>query len=389
MEYIITGIVFFIIFSSIILIHEGGHFWAARIAKIHIEEFGFGLPPRLWGRKSKKSGVLYSINWIPFGGFVRMLGEDDPGNKKAKKDPHAFNNRPLIGRIFAVCAGVLMNFLLGWFLLFLGFSLGMKPIIFDQQGMIEAYENNLTVHDDSGVWIQSVVEGSPADNAGIMPGDFITSVDQTEVSTRDEFLEAIDGEPRGNGFHFGVLRKEYDQENPQGFNPEFTTYIINKDEEGHFGVYPYPIPFVYDFKKEQFPVHIAAVEAAKEVGTLSVATVKMLGGVVKNLVSTLSVPEGVGGPVAIAQMTHFFVLDGDIIEILKFAALLSISIAVINIMPFPALDGGRLVFLLFEGITGRHPSDKAESYVHAAGFMLLIVLLIAVTWNDIARIFAG
>ncbi len=95
LSYVSTGIVFFLIFSVIILIHEGGHFWAARFGKIGVEEFGFGLPPRLWGKKSKKSGVLYSINWIPFGGFVRMLGEDGGKNKKQKKDPHAFNNRPL------------------------------------------------------------------------------------------------------------------------------------------------------------------------------------------------------------------------------------------------------------------------------------------------------
>jgi regulator of sigma E protease len=385
-DYVLTGCAFFVIFSVIVLIHEGGHFWAARLGKIGIEEFGFGLPPRLWGKKNKKSGVLYSLNWIPFGGFVRMLGEDDPKNEKAKKHPNAFNNRPLWARIFAVSAGVLMNFLLGWILLVIGFIVGMKPIIVDESDRNKAIERGIAIVDESGVFVSGVQEGSPAERAGILPGDFIASLDTTPVKNREDFLKAKEQGLRGEGYHVAVIRKDYSQ-NIEGDLEKNFLAVISPNEEGNLGLYLSETPLIL-VKEKKYPLQEAVVMASGEIWRLSKFTVIKLGDLLSLMISKFTIPEGIGGPVAIAQVTHHFVTSERGVELLKLAALLSISIGVINIMPFPALDGGRLVFLLFELVTRKRPNAKMETMIHAVGFAFLLLLLLAVTWNDLVNIFA-
>jgi regulator of sigma E protease len=142
-------------------------------------------------------------------------------------------------------------------------------------------------------------------------------------------------------------------------------------------------PRITQINPVQYSVPEAALMASKETWRLSKYTVIMLGDVVASLVQKLAVPDTVGGPVAIAQVTHMFVNNEGFIELFKLAALLSISIAVINIMPFPALDGGRLVFLLFEMITRKRPSPQIETAIHGVGFMLLMALILIVTWKDL------
>ncbi len=389
MDYLLTAIVFFVIFSAIILIHEGGHFWAARLGKIKIEEFGFGLPPRLWGWKNKKSKIIYSINWIPFGGFVRMFGEDDPDNKKAQKDPHAFNNRPLLVRAFAISAGVIMNFILGWLLLTFALFLGMQPIFIDLEKDIPAgIESGVLEIDDSGVHVRGVIAGSPAERAQILPDDIITNIDTTAVQTADDFMQVKDQGLRGKEFHLSILRREYD-ENANIIAEKQFVALVAPDEKDQLGLLLSANPRVIKVNDLQYPLHIAAVEAVKELGRLMYFTVKLLGDVVAKIFTQLAVPDNVGGPVAIAQITHQFVSLGSLAEILKLAAILSISIGVLNIMPFPALDGGRLLFIIGEMVTGRKPNAKWETVIHGTGFFLLIGLLVLVTWNDILRIVTG
>ncbi len=389
MSYVLTGIVFFVIFSAIILIHEGGHFWAARLGKIKIEEFGFGLPPRLWGWTNKKSKIIYSINWIPFGGFVRMFGEDDPTNKKALKDPHAFNNRPLIIRAITISAGVIMNFILGWALLTAALTVGMQPIFIDLENDIPAaIEQGIIEVDNSGVHVSGIVEGSPADLGDIQPDDIITYLDNTAVKTSEDFMAAKEKGLRGAEFHINILRREYDENANIVAEQQFVS-LVAPDENGQLGLMLSSNPRIIKVNDLKYSLPVAAVKAVKEEGRLVYFTVKLLGDVVTKIVTQFAVPDNVGGPVAIAQITHQFVSLGSIAEIFKFAAILSISIGVLNIMPFPALDGGRLFFIIGEMITGRKPTAKWEAAIHGTGFLLLIGLLILVTWNDIARIITG
>ena len=125
--YGLSALVFIIILAVVVLIHEAGHFWAARISGIGIKEFGFGLPPRAWGFKSKTSKVLFSLNWLPIGGFVKLIGEDT-SNKAELRRKNAFDKAPMWGRMLTISAGVLMNFVLCFVLLWGGFMSGMKPL---------------------------------------------------------------------------------------------------------------------------------------------------------------------------------------------------------------------------------------------------------------------
>jgi regulator of sigma E protease len=514
MTLFISVITFLVIFSILVLIHEAGHFWAARKAGIKVEEFGFGLPPRLWGKKTTrkveykdkngkkkkdKETMIWSLNWIPFGGFVRMLGEDDD-SKEAKSDPRSFGNRPIGWRIIVVCAGVIMNFLLAWFLLVVIFSIGVDPVGFPsasdkeygdtfERGVVKApkdfdlfafapmtmtkegiqknidngvvevldgpgvqiagftseespakqaelkYGDIITAVDGKevrntqeliaaldinkeieGIQISSVAENSIASEKDLKPGDIITFVDQTPIKSVEDLKNKLKEEAKGAGFHVSVDRRKEDGTN------ETRTKVLMPDEKGEIGVSflekgfyfdlllkrdgelkkdmkfvlldennklgvgIFPCPPILKINKIQLPFYQAPIAATTESVKLSVLTVKMLGQVVTTVLQKFAVPEGVAGPVGIAQMTHELVEIGEIVRILMFMALISISLAVVNIMPFPALDGGRLIFLLFEFITGKKPNAKWEATIHAIGLIVLLGLIFLVTWSDIVRI---
>lgn len=381
MDYFLSGIVFFLIFSTIVLVHEAGHFFAAKLGKIKTEEFGFGLPPRIWGKKFyKKNGTLFSLNWIPFGGFVRLLGED--GKSKNK---NAFGNRPMWARILTVCAGVFMNFVLGFLLLAIGYMIGMKPLILNRDDFDAAVSDGAIVLDDTkGIFVNGVVPGSPADKAGIQNGDYITAIDIYPVSTTEKFTEIKSRGLRGREFHLSVARKDWDKNEII----ESPIFLVAPDKDGNLGVYITNDKPVIAENKVQYTPLVAIGSAAKDTGRLMLYTTQMLGEAVTSLVRDFSIPDTVGGPVAIAQVTHQFVLIGILAEILKLAALISISIGVVNIMPFPALDGGRLVLLLFELITRKKPNPAVEKWLNLIGFSLLILFIIFVTKNDIVRLFS-
>lgn len=437
MTFLLSLITFLIIFSILVLIHELGHFAAARKAGIKVEEFGFGLPPRMWGKKTirqveykDKNGkkvkdteeMIWSFNWIPFGGFVRMLGEDDAG-KDAKNDPRAFFNRPIGWRILVVCAGVLMNFLLAWFLLTILFMVGVKPygvvesplfreddkivnapedfdlLSISEEGLQTNIDNGIIKIYDGIIITDFVNDKSAALKAGIMENDIITSIDQTKITNAQEFIDKIQEDLKGDGFHFQITRFQ------NGKKQELTKIITpgkRKRLDINFEKFPSFSPNVQveDYNSigvviNSKPTEIAGIKypplqapivAMKETGKLSVTTVKMLGRVISNLIGKLTLPKDVGGPVAIAQTTYYLVIFGDFMKILLFAAFISISLAVVNIMPFPALDGGRLMFLLFELITGKKPNAKWETMIHTAGFILLLMLIFIVTWSDIVRV---
>ena len=384
MEYVISGLVFFLIFTIIILIHEGGHFWAAKIGGIKVLEFGFGLPPKLWGWKNKKSGVEYTVNWIPFGGFVKMHGEDDPSNEKAKRDPDAFNNRPLWARIFAVSAGVMMNVLLAFVLTWVGFVGGMRPFspLVSPERHTEFVEKGWIELDTTGAFVESVEEGSPAAEVGIETGDYITHIDNTQVTIPNDVTEVKEAGLKGSAFHMRLLRKDPET---GGVAKDFVVQIL-PNEQGNFGVVL--SQRILD-GTVSLPVGTAFVEAGKEMWILTVGTLDMLGKLVSDMVSEKRIPDEIGGPVRIADVTHDFVQLGDLMMLLQFTALISLSIAIMNILPLPALDGGRLVFLFFELITRRQPSPKWETIIHTGGFLLLMLLLIMISINDVRIIFWG
>ena len=365
----VTIIAFIIIFSALILVHEWGHFIMARKAGIKVEEFGIGLPPRAKKIYKDKKGTIYSLNWIPFGGYVKLFGEDAT-DAKVLKSKTSFASKSILQRTSVIVAGVFMNFVLAWVLITIGFTVGMKPFILSHDD-IERFEASGLIQSEEVLYIHEIIEGSPLAKTELQAEDMILFINGEPVPEADALSEVlVPGEATIltllRGDKIGVLRVFPDEEAKLGF------VVSNRDN------------IVY-LEDQKYPVHIAPLMAAKEVGKLSYKTLEMLGNVVTSLVSKLTVPNGVAGPVGIFKMTGFYAQEG-VIELLKFMALLSISLGVINIMPFPALDGGRFLFIIFEVVLRKRPSAKWEATIHGIGFILLMLLILVITWNDIKNL---
>jgi regulator of sigma E protease len=371
MSYIITAVAFLVIFTLLVLIHEWGHYKMAKRAKIKVEEFGFGLPPKML-TMFKKNGTDFTLNWIPFGGFVRMFGEDD-FSEKAQKDKDSFQSKTLWQRTGVIVAGVVMNYVLALFLLTVGFSFGMPPILVSSDDIQQAISDGVLVVEESAV-IADIIDGSPAAGSTLQAGDKIIQINGLKIEQSQDILDV---QAESDTATYLVERGE-DQ----------IVAEVKPDDEGKIGIIIANQQTPLEVKKVSYPVHKAVGMAFYETGRLSWLTVQMLGNVVTSLVKEASVPEGVAGPVGILQLTHHYAQEG-FMALLQLCAVLSLSLAVINIMPFPALDGGRLLFIIYEAITRKKVNRKAEGYIHAAGFMLLLLLIFAVTWKDIVRIFGG
>lgn len=366
----LTIIAFIIIFSVLVLVHEWGHFYMARKAGIKVEEFGIGLPPRAKPLFKDKKGTVYSLNWIPFGGYVRLYGEDAT-DTKAIKAKNSFASKTKLQRTSVIVAGVLMNFILAWLLITIGLTVGMKPFLVTEEDFIQAQEAGLLETQDV-LYIHEIAEGSPLAVTDLKEGDLVVEMDGEVVPEVSELTGLLQA---GTPVTLTVLR--------DGVQEDLT---VTPDPEGKLGFTVSNVPYVLYIKDVKVPFYRAPVDALKEVGRLSYLTLDMLGNVVVSLVSKLAVPEGVAGPVGIARLTHHFAQQG-LIALMQFTALLSISLGVINIMPFPALDGGRFLFIVVEAVLRRRPSPKWEAGIHAIGFALLMLLILVITWNDITELF--
>ncbi len=544
MSTVFTILAFLVIFSLLILIHEAGHFFAAKKSGVKVEEFGMGLPPRLWG--IKKGETIYSINWIPFGGFVRTLGEGDD-SKEGKTSKRSFRNQSLRVQAFIVCAGVIMNLLLSFVLLTVGFWIGMEPLIATQDDFLNGIREG-QVQTEPGI---VVVESTSSDlSAGDRLLNFetveeweslvavaqkgeaatplvtVAKADGTQISVplTSELLEQTTFAPfylsgliyqdNPNAVFFGTLQQGdvlVSVEDPEGevyplltgddfdaafknlsspliltvFRPtegtfeldltlpteppvisyvevaspaemaglnvgdrilsvgghtvnkasqvvEFTTqykqsvtsesgetsetiqYHVLKSgatesefltltlrpEDGRVGVgiadilpsfgmtsvYEGYVPFtLMEIKDVQLGLSAPFV-AVTEMWRLGKMTAVTFVGVLKQFVTAGGVPEGVSGPVGIAQMTGVTIQDG-FAATLRFIAMLSLSLGVINILPFPALDGGHFAGILFQAITGKKGNTKWVNLINTAGFVFLLLFIAYITFNDVLNLF--
>lgn len=342
----------------------------ARKAGIKVEEFGIGLPPKAKKVYTDKYGTIYTVNWIPFGGFVRMYGEDS-SDPKVIKDNKSFASKSLLRRTSVIVAGVVMNFLLAWVIITIGFTVGMKPFLVTESDLQKGIESGI-VEVQNVLYIHEITEGSVLSQTDLKTGDVVVGINNKLVPKADDLSELLS--PNESVKLMVVSDGE-----------EIFLDVIT-DSDGKLGFVISDEQMVLDVKKVSYPFYQAPYYAIKEVGRLSVLTVKMLGDVIVSLVAKFTVPEGVAGPVGIAKMTHYFVQQG-FMALLQFTALISISLGVINIMPFPALDGGRFLFIIFEAITRKKPSAKWEGIIHSTGFVLLMVLIFVITWNDILNLF--
>ena len=357
---LLSIIIFIFIFGLFVFLHELGHFWGAVRAGVRVEEFGFGLPPRLWG--VKRGGTIYSINWIPFGGFVRLKGEGVSGGT----DPDSLRNQSYGARFLVTVGGVLMNFLTALVLLMIGFWLGMPPIVSDV--------SNYTTDDsqlDAQILILQVDKGTPAEAAGIKAGDVVVSVDGQSLTTVPDLQAAVAGKRQ---VVIAVQRGD----------KEIILSVTTVQEEGRevIGVLADELISGVHYVWWQVP-YFALQETWQLIRNITVAIVGFLGG----LITSGSVPDSVAGPVGIAKITAQAVSLG-FLAVLQFAIFLNVNLGLINIVPFPALDGGRLLFLVVELVRGgRRLRPEVENTVHSLGFLLLLVFIFVVTYRDIVKLF--
>ena len=370
---ITTIIIFLIVLSVLVLVHEFGHFFTARWFGVKTEEFGLGFPPRAigfykdlkgkWRRLSgnkdieslegdnKPSDTVYSLNWLPIGGFVKIKGEN--GDSRDEKD--SFGAKKIWKRAVVLSAGVVMNIILAFVLFSLCFMIG-APQSVDTGGKIQ---------------ITEVLKGSAAQHAGILSGDVIKGADGQNFSTVLSVQNYISAKG-GNEVALNLVRGG--KSISVNIKPEL------KDGKGIMGVGLDQLATVrYSFFQ-------AIWEGLKHTAIILWMIIVAFVGLIRNLIMGAGAGDAVGGPIRIAQMTGEVARFG-FVNLLNFTAILSLNLAVINILPFPALDGGRIFFLILEKIKGKPVKRETEAIIHNIGFMILLALIVLVTYKDIARMF--
>lgn len=401
---LVTLLIFFLVLSILVLIHELGHFLVAKKLHIKVEEFGFGFPPRVWG--IRRGETLYSINLLPIGGFVKLFGEDDAGggkvslpldsNKKkvlSKNVKHttsyklpstdmkrAFFARSVGQRAAVILAGVIMNVLLAViifyvYLLVSGFKAEL-PLIGSHTFF------GVTQTTKSDVFINGVAKNSPAEKAGIPSLVLLKTVNGKEIKTVSEFTSVIKKDA-GTEVTLTMLdsqtkkiitRKVTPRKDPPKGQGALGVTLFAADT----AVLTYATPVQKVFSGFIHPANLMAYNLDIFAKLARVAIEKK---------DAAPLSEGVAGPVGIYSVVGTIVQIPDLkersLQLLNLAGLLSISLAFFNVLPIPALDGGRLFFIVVEAITRRKVNAKFETVVHTIGMAVLLLLIVLVTFKDV------
>ena len=368
-------ILFIIILLVLVLIHEFGHFIVAKWVGMRVDEFAFGFPPRLFAKK--KGETTYVFNAIPLGGYVSILGEngqdatsgEDVGSQQAndhgKSDPRAFSNRPWWAQILVLIAGVTMNMLLA-FVIFVGISYGSIEMSKDDS----TYGALVT---DTKLIVGDALPGSPAYKAGIIPGSILLSVSSNgvaaQLTTATSLIAFIE---KNNNNVFAI------------------TYITPADITQKTTVAPVyglvPDKKVLGIMVEEIGTYKASLIDAIIIGyhkteIITSLTLDGLWSLVRSVVKGESVIDSLSGPVGIAKIVDKTEEYG-VVPILTLVAILSINLAIFNVLPLPALDGGRIIVVLIETVFRRRIPYKQYAWINTVSFLLLILLVVVVTVKD-------
>lgn len=368
-------IIFIIILAVLIFVHELGHFLTAKKSGIRVDEFGLGFPPKVL---SKKVGeTTYTLNAIPFGGFVKIFGED-PHLQEIKEGEkgRSFYYKPKSIQALVLVAGVAFNIIFAGILFSLGFMIG-QPATAETSRFGEIQDPKLV--------ITTVLPGSPAQKAGLTGGDAILFV---EASGNTQGAQ-LDTE--------GNLSAEQVSKVISESTGEKITILYQRGNDAPATAFITPTDSIIPGKKAvgiamdtvgilKLPVHTAILQGIITTAELTWATVKGLVGFLWSVVTLQSNFSQVSGPVGIAGVVKDASKLG-FTYVMSLTALISINLAVINLVPFPALDGGRLLFVAIEAVTRRKIPSKVATWVNASGFILLLILMGVVTLNDILKLF--
>jgi regulator of sigma E protease len=346
---------FMVVLGILIFFHELGHFLVARLFGVGVEKFSLGFGPRLIGRKV---GITdYRLSLIPLGGYVKMVGEEPEEELDPAVVPMSFTHKHVFKRSLIVFAGPLFNIFLA-LVIFFGVALFAGSLILKPS-------------------IGSVKEGSPAEAAGFRKGDLITAIDGVAVGSWEEMAELISGS-HGRPIRVGVVRDDARLE--LGAVPELTTgkNLLGEDIQRYvIGI---------GTAGETIARRLGPLEAMAESLRQTYGVVELMVVIVAKLVTGGISFDTVGGPIMIAQMAGDQAKAGTT-SLFLFIAVISVNLAVINLLPIPVLDGGHLLFFLIEAIRKRPVNLKVREIAQQVGMVLLIMLMVLVFYNDITRIF--
>lgn len=364
-----TFVLFFAVLFVLILVHEWGHFIVAKKTGMRVDEFGIGFPPKLFG--IKRGETQYSFNLLPIGGFVRIWGENYDEETETVSEverARAFGARPKWAQALVLVAGVTMNILFAWVLLSLALMIGVPAV---------ADENSPS--DSASLMISGVVADSPAAESGIPVGATVLSMESGDdilpsptPTTFQDFIvahgdQAVEVKYEKNG-----------EEATVSMHPEGG--IVAEDESRHaVGV---SLSYI-EMKRE--PIHTAFYLGAISTWDSMVAITKGLTGLLVQTFKGTADFSQVAGPIGIAGLVGDAAEFG-VTSLMLFTAMISLNLAVINLLPVPALDGGRLVFVAIEAVTRRQIPPAWAARVNLVGFALLMLLMIAVTYGDVMRL---
>ncbi len=356
----ITAIIFIIVLAVLIFVHELGHFLTARAFGIRVDEFALGFGPKIYGWK--KGETRYALNLIPFGGYVKIFGENPNDDSISGPDAaRSFVNKAKWKQVIVLAAGVIFNFLFAWIVIAMAFASGVPSDV-------ASYPQYADRMEGQRIAITFVEAGSPAEKAGLKPGDTILGY------TSIEEIQKKINESRDKGIQFN-----YDRAGEKG-----TKNIIAEKGivEGK-----YAVGIAMDnVATLRLPIHLAIYEGARFTLHMMKEIAVGLYGLIAGIFNGTSKLSMVTGPVGIAGLV------GDAAQLgftflMMFTAMISINLGILNLVPFPALDGGRILFVIIEAIIRRPIKPVIANTVNAVGFALLILLMVVVTYRDIAKMF--
>lgn len=355
-----TILVFVLLVGFLILVHELGHFLMALREGVRVEEFAIGFPPRLWAKKKGKT--VYSLNLLPLGGFVKLHGEHE------RLDKESFLAKPIFSRFKIVVAGALMNLLAGYLLLVVYFALGGSPLAYDPQTHLSWIKEAKKIP-----VVVGVESNSPAEKAGLKVGDLIFKVDGLEPESAEEFAHFIEKKKPNEKVKIQIRRgkEEFQLEvgvaNIEGHS---RTGVMVANYYWRIKFYPWAIPLV----------------AFLDLVHLLWAILYFLYNFILALFRRAKPIGEIAGPVGVYFLTKEALKLG-LVYVLRLAILLTANLAVINLLPIPALDGGKALFLALEKIRGKRVSAETENLIHLIGFAIILGLILVVSVRDILKLF--
>ncbi len=365
-------LIFLIILLILVISHEFGHFIVAKKSGIRVDEFSFGFPPKIFGKKIGETS--YNFNLLPIGGYVKIFGENpDEESINGPDSKRSFINKPWYTQVAVLIAGVTMNFLVAWLLISVGFISGL-PSSTSSVSSSSQIENQ-------AVTITNIMKDSPAEISGIKVGDKIisleTSTDSTLLLSSNFSTETVQNFIKKHGeenISISLIR---------GDEKKIISLTPQKPGENSIPVIGISMDTIGVLK---LPIHKAVWEGLKLTSNLFVSTVVGFYNLIYNGIAGRIDISSVTGPIGIVSIVGDAAKFG-FVYLLSFTALISINLAVINIIPFPALDGGRLLFLIIEKIKGSRIKPEIANMVNFIGFGILMLLMVVITYHDVLKLF--